>query len=320
MPESAKKLKHDLQPIDPSVVPRFSEIATFLRAPRLDDLDLVDIGIFGVPTDQGLSFRTGTRHGPAAIREASRFIRRYNPTTQVSPFEDFNVADLGDVTVPPYSLDATLANTQQFARRLRDARVQPIAVGGDHVVPLPVLRGLFDGTPLGLLQIDSHPDTNDEFYGHRENHATALRRLHEEGIIDAPRVVQLALRGTQFSRSDASYGREAGFNVITFDDYERLGRDQVIAKLCSVFAGGPTYITIDIDGLDPHDAPGTPVPEPGGLSMRDCQMILRGLSGLNIVGGDVCEVSPGLDPVGITALSAANLVFELACLIAARPA
>lgn len=319
MLRSAKKQQVDIRPLDASIVPRFSEVATFLRVPRSDDLEYADVGIFGVPTDQGLSFRTGTRHGPSAIREASRFIRRYNPTTHLSPFDSLNALDVGDVPISIYSLEETLANTTSFVKRLVDAGVRPLAIGGDHVVPLPVLRGIFRGAPIGLLHIDAHPDTNDEFYGHKFNHATAVRRLLEEGIIEPSRVVSLGLRGTQFNPSDSDYGIEAGFTVINYDDYERLGRAEVISTLKSVFGSEPMYITIDIDALDPHDAPGTSTLEPGGLSMRDLQVILRSLTDVYVVGADICEVAPGLDPSGVTAVNAANLAFELLCLMGLRP-
>lgn len=315
---SARKLHNDIQPHDSSRVPRYSEVATFVRAPRTDDIDVADVAVFGVPTDQGLSFRTGTRHGPAGIREASRFIRRYNPTTRMSPFERLNVIDAGDVEVPPYSLEKMLENAQAFARRVVDAGGRPIAIGGDHVIALAIVRGVALGQPVGLLDVDAHPDTNDTFYGHRYNHATVFRRLHEEGLLDASRVVQLGLRGTQFSNFDEEYGVNAGFTVINYDKYEELGRAEVISRLKSTFGTMPTYISIDIDGLDPRDAPGTPVVEPGGLSMRDMQVILRSLTGTNLIGADICEVSPQLDPSGITAVNAANLLFELLCLMAAR--
>jgi guanidinopropionase len=316
---SPRKAGRDVRPLDSSVVPRYASIATFMRAPSGVDLDVVDVGVFGVPTDQGLSSRTGTRHGPAAVREASRLIRAFNPSSRVSPFDAVNVTDVGDVDVHVYDLGETIARTTALVRRLREAGVAPLAIGGDHVVTLSVLRGLFDGAPFGLLQFDSHPDTNDVFYGSRENHATAIRRLHEEGVLDAARVVQLGLRGTQFSADDAAYGRAAGFTVITMDDYEAMGRAAAIDRIRSVLAGGPVYVTVDVDGLDPADAPGTAALEPGGLRMRDCQVIIRGLAGLDVRGADVCEVAPQLDPTGVTAVNAANLMFELLCVMAAVP-
>lgn len=317
---SAKKRKADLQPVNSSVVPRYAEIATFLRAPRTDDLDVVDIGIFGVPTDLGLSNRTGTRHGPAAVREGSRLIRRVQQFSGISPFDEVNIADLGDVGAHPYDLMRTIDLTTEFVKRLREHDVMPFAVGGDHVVPLPVLRGLFNGRPLGMLQIDSHPDTYDELYGTKINHATPFRRAAEEGLLDPKRVVQLGLRGTQFSRDDASGSRELGFTVITYDEYEDMGREKVITRVREVLGSGPVYITLDVDGLDPKDAPGTSALEPGGLSIRDCQVVLRSLRGLDVAGGDVCEVTPPLDPTGITAINAANAMFEIVCLMAAPAA
>jgi guanidinopropionase len=313
---SPKKSKVDLQPVDSGAIPRYSEIATFLRAPRADDLDTVDIGIFGVPTDLGLSNRTGARHGPAAVREGSRLIRRFNQSTGTSPFAGANIADLGDVGAHPYDLEVTIERTAEFVKNLREHQVKPFAVGGDHVVPLPVLRGLFDGRPLGMLQFDSHPDTYDEFYGKQITHATPFRRAVEEGLLDPKRVVQLGLRGTQFSPDDSAGSKQLGFTVITYDEYEEIGRDKTIARLREVLGGGPVYITYDVDGLDPKEAPGTSALEPGGFSMRDSQVMLRGLRGLDVVGGDVCEVTPQLDPLGITAVNAANLMFEIVCLMA----
>jgi len=316
---SAKKAKADLQPVDSGAIPRYSEVATFMRAPRTDDLDLVDIGIFGVPTDLGLSNRTGARHGPAAVREGSRLIRRFNQSTGTSPFDAVNIADLGDVGAHPYDLNETIERTAKFVSRLRQHQVKPFAVGGDHVVPLPVLRGLHDARPLGMLQFDSHPDTYDTFYGLKVTHATPFRRAVEEGLLDPERVVQLGLRGTQFSPDDSSGSKELGFTVITYDDYEAMGREKAIARVREVLGDGPVYITYDVDGLDPKEAPGTSALEPGGFSMRDSQVILRGLRGLDVVGGDVCEVTPQLDPTGITAVNAANLMFEIVCLMAETP-
>ena len=308
----------DLQPLDSSVVPRYAEVATFLRAPRVDDLDIVDIGIFGVPVDTA-TFRGGTREGPAAVREASRAIRRVNPRTGVSPFDAANVADLGDAPVNVLDLPGSMTATTQFVAALRQHHVVPVAVGGDHSATLAALRGLHDGQPFGVLQFDSHADIQDVFFSTRDNHATVMRRAHEEGLIDPGRVVQLGLRGTRYGDDDIQYGIDAGFTAITYDDYEEMGREAAIDLIKQTVSGGPLYVTYDVDGLDPTEAPGTAAREPGGLSMRDSQVILRALTGLPVVGGDVCEVAPSLDPTGLTALNAANLVFEIVCLIAAAP-
>lgn len=309
----------DLQPLDSSVIPRDADVATFMRLPRIDDLTHVDIGVFGVPLDAA-TYRGGTRQGPAAVREASRAIRRVNPRTAVSPFDLANVADIGDVPVNVLDYPGSLRLVRDYVAALRDAHVVPVAVGGDHSTSLPVLRGLYAGAPMGVIQFDAHADVQDVFFGTKDNHASLMRRATEEGLIDPSRVVQIGLRGTRFGDGDVQWGIDAGFTAITYDDYEDMGRRAVIERTREVIGDGPAYITYDIDGLDPTEAPGTPAREPGGLSMRDSQVILRSLDGLNIVGGDVCEVAPSLDPTGLTQLNGANLLFEIVCLIASAHA
>ncbi len=305
------------QPVDSGKIARFVDIATFMRAPQIDDLARVDIGLFGIPFDLGLAYRPGARHAPAAVREASRVIRRVNPTTGINPFERCQVADVGDVNCHPYDYDAGIDAMTAFVRALRGHGVAPLACGGDHIITLPCLRGLYDGTPFALVQFDSHSDTLDTFYGRRVTHATTIRRAHEEGLIDASRCVQIGLRGSLWDGSDFDYARDAGMRVITYDEYDAMGRDAAIAEIRRVVGSHPCYVTYDIDGLDPVYAPGTAVLEPGGFSMRDSQVILRSMTGLDIVGGDVAEVSPPLDVGGITVTNAANLMFEILCLMAA---
>jgi guanidinopropionase len=305
----------DLQPLDSSVIPRDADVATFMRLPRMHDLAHVDIGIFGVGLDAA-TFRGGTRQGPAAVREASRAIRRVNPRSGVSPFDLANVADVGDVPVNVLDYPGSIRMVQEFVAGLRKAAVAPVAVGGDHSTTLPVLRGLYSGVPLGVVQFDAHADVQDVFFGTKDNHASLMRRATEEGLIDPARVVQIGLRGTRFGDGDVQWGIDAGFMAITYDDYEEMGRTEVIERVREAMADGPVYITYDIDGLDPTEAPGTPAREPGGLSMRDSQVMLRSFEGLDVVAGDVCEVSPALDPTALTQLNAANLLFEIVCLLA----
>jgi guanidinopropionase len=309
-----------IPPVDSGRIPRFSEIATFMRAPRIDDLDRVDVALVGVPFDLGVGFRPGTRQGPAAIREASRLIRRVHATTGFDPFAAVQVADLGDVATHPFDLPASFEMIAGFFGGLRDHDVRPVAAGGDHSITLPILRGLRRDEPLGLVQVDSHPDIFDEFLGNRYNHATPIRRAVEEGLLDPRRIVQVGLRGGRASAGDWDWGLEAGIRMISYDEYEELGRAGVIAEIGRVIGDGPAYITFDIDGLDPSHAPGTGVPEPGGISMRDAQVLLRAMHGRAIVGADVVEVAPTLDPTGLTAVSAANVMYELLCLVAAAKA
>ena len=304
------------RPADATKTPRFADIATFMRVPRHDIDPQIDIGLIGVPFDLGLNFRSGPRDAPEAVRSASRLIRLVHPVSGVKPYDLCAVADLGDAPVNPMSKDLSLELIQGFYEKVDAAGIRPISVGGDHTVPLPILRALAKDRPVGLLQIDAHADILDELCGDRVNHATIMRRGHEEGLIDANRVVQLGLRGSRFGDDDIKYGQDAGYRCITIDEYEEMGRAAAIAEILRVLGDGPVYITLDIDGLDPSYAPGTPVPEIGGLIPRDVQVILRALLGCDVVGADICEVAPCYDPTGITSVTAANMMFEMLCLVA----
>ncbi len=304
------------RPVDATKVPRFADVATFLRVPRHGIDPEIDIGLVGVPFDLGLNYRSGPRDAPAAVRAASRLIRLAHPVSGVKPYELCNVADLGDAPVNPMSKDRSLELIQQFYEETDAAGIRPVSVGGDHTVPLPVLRALAKDRPVGILQIDSHADILDELCGDRFNHATIMRRAHEEGLIDARRVVQVGLRGSRFGDDDLRYGVEAGYRCITIDEYEAMGRAAAVAEILRVLGDGPVYVTLDVDGLDPSFCPGTPVPEIGGLTPRDVQVMLRALGGLDVVGADICEVAPCYDPSGITAVTAANMMFEMLCVIA----
>ena len=305
-----------IKPLDSGAVPRFMEVATFMRTPSVKDLDGIDIGLAGVPFDLGTTFRTGARQGPAQIREMSRFIRQVNPSTRVNPFDLCRVADVGDALINPLDLLGSVDSITEFFAGLREKGVAPVAAGGDHTVTLPILRGLVTDDPVGLIHFDAHADTLDELLGSRINHATPFRRAVEEGILDPKRVVQIGLRGTRYGDDDIQYGYDTGMRIITMDDFDDMGRQAVIAAIRETVGDGPAFLTFDIDGLDPTCAPGTGVPEPGGLTMRDAQVVIRGLQGLDLIGGDVCEVVPALDPQGMTALNAANLMFEILCVLA----
>jgi guanidinopropionase len=307
----------DFTPVDPAVVPRFADIATFMRTRRHDIGAAVDIGLVGVPFDIGLNYRSGARQGPAGVREASRVIRRVHPSSGIRPFEICNVADLGDAPVNPMNKDLSLELIQGFFADLHRHDILPIAIGGDHTIPLPILRALAAERPVGVLHFDAHADTLDELCGDRFNHATFLRRGFEEGLVDPARVIQVGLRGSRFDDDDIQFGYDAGYSIITMDEYEDMGRAAVIRRIDEVLGQGPVYISLDIDGLDPAFLPGTGVPEIGGITPRDAQVILRSLRGRQIVGADISEVSPCFDPTGITCVTVANLMFEMLCVMAA---
>jgi guanidinopropionase len=305
-----------LRPADPSVSPRFGDVATLLRAPRVPLEAGIDIALVGVPFDLGTNYRTGARGGPAGVREASRTIRLVHPTSRIAPFDLCEVADVGDVAINAMDLSASLTLIETSFRQVHELRATPIAVGGDHTIPLPILRVIAKQRPVGLVQFDAHPDTLDTLMGTRINHATTFRRAVEEGLLDPQRAVQVGLRGSMFSADDLRWSRDAGMRVITMDEFEQLGRARVIEEIGRVIGDGPTYVSFDIDGLDAANAMGTGVPEVGGYSVRDAQVMLQSLRGRHLVGADLCEVAPMYDPTGQTALNAANLLFELLCVVA----
>jgi guanidinopropionase len=304
------------QPLDPAQSPRFAEISTFFRLPRMAIDAELDIALVGVPFDLGVNFRSGARQGPAAIREASRIIRRVHPTSGTAPFALCNVADVGDTPINPLDLLGSIDMIERHFRSIAAAGATPIAVGGDHTIPLPILRALANKGPVGIVQFDAHADTLDELLGTKINHATTFRRGVEEGLIDPHRTLQIGLRGSRFGDDDIGYGQRAGMRVITMDEFEEIGRAKVIEEIVRVTGDGAVYISFDIDGLDASQAMGTGVPEIGGFSTRDAQMMLRSLRGKHVVGADICEVAPMYDPSGETQLNAANLMFEMLCVIA----
>jgi guanidinopropionase len=304
------------QPVDASITPRFAGPATFMRTQRHDIGPEVDIALIGVPFDIGVNYRAGARQGPAAVREASRLIRRVHPTSGIAPYDICNVADVGDAPVNPLDFARSITMIEGFFWKVQAVGATPISIGGDHTVPLPILRAIAKKEPVGILQIDSHADTLDTLAETKINHATAFRRGVEEGLIDPKRVIQVGLRGSRFSPDDIKWGEDQGFTCITIDRYEDLGRAAVVKEIERVLGKGPSYVTIDIDGIDPAWAPGTGVPEIGGLSPRDVQVMLRSLQGKNLIGGDICEVAPCYDPTGITAVVAANLMWEMLCVTA----
>lgn len=307
---------NDFQPVDAAVTPRFSDVATFLRTRRHDIARGIDIGLCGVPFDLGLNYRSGPRQGPAGVREASRIIRRVHPVSGVRPYDICTVADIGDAPINPLNKDESIDQIQAYFQAVKEAGIRPIAIGGDHTIPTPILRALAADRPVGILHIDAHADVLDTMCGTKVNHATFMRRGYEEKLIDPRRVVQLGLRGSRFGDEDVQFGYDKGYTIITLDDYEEMGRAAAIGKINAVLGDGPFYLSLDIDSIDPAYAPGTAVPEIGGLLPRDLQVIIRSLQGKDLIGADISEVAPCYDPTGITCVTAANMMFELLCVMA----
>ena len=311
-----KKLtKKSLAQHDVTAVPRFANLNPFMRAAHVDDPEGLDIAMFGVPFDLGSSFRTGARHGPAQVREMSRLIRQVHYPTMVEPFKECRIADIGDAPVHPLDIDESMRSIGAFVAKVCAAGALPLAVGGDHTITLPILRAVAQNGPLALIQIDAHSDTIDEVMGKKIANGTPIRRAIEERLLDPKRIVQLGLRGTLFASNDLVWAIDQGIRIIDMDEFQDGGIRHVLEVILEVVKDHPTYLTLDIDALDPAYAPGAGGLEIGGLTSREVQVLLRGLKGISLVGADLTEVSPPLDPSGMTAMLASQLMFEQLCLL-----
>ncbi|MEE9196195.1 MAG: agmatinase [Alphaproteobacteria bacterium] len=300
------------------LAPRYAEIATFMRAPRVRDPRELDIALIGVPFDGGVTNRPGARHGPREVRNASTLMRAVHHVTKVDPYALCRIGDMGDVAFSRiYELEVCLDDIAEFYARVHAAGAAPLTAGGDHAITLPIFRAIADkGQPLGMVHIDAHTDTWDEFLGSKYMHGTPFRRAVEEGLLDPKRTIQIGIRGAQNSDEGWTFSLESGMRVVFMEEFTELGVAAVIAEARRVVGDGPTYISFDVDGLDPVYAPGTGTPEVGGLTTIEAQALLRGLRGLDLVGGDVVEVAPPFDPSGNTALVGATMMYEILCLLA----
>lgn len=297
--------------------PRYSGIATFMRTPLVQDPSGIDIALIGVPYDGAVEGRSGARHGPREIRNMSSMIRTIHHATRINPYKLCNIADMGDVPFTNvYRPEEVHNDIMNYYQKVHEAGVVPLSAGGDHSISLPILRVLGKETPVGLVHIDAHTDTNDTEMGSKFSHGTPFRRAVEEGILDAKRTVQIGIRGAQNSEESWDFSIESGMRVIFMEEFTALGVNGVIDQVQLIIGDGPTYISFDIDGLDPAYAPGVGTPEIGGITTVEAQALLRGLRGLNLIGADVVEVSPPFDPSGNTALVAATVMFEILCLLA----
>jgi len=303
---------------DPMMEPRYQELATFMRSPWKPDLDGVDIALYGVPYDGGVTNRPGARHGPREIRNQSSLMRAIHHATRVNPFELCSVADVGDVRFSHvYDIAKANDDIEAFVRRIVDAGAMPLAAGGDHSVTYPIFRALATpDSPIGMIHIDAHTDTWGPFRGSKFHHGSPFRLAVDEGLLDPTRTIQIGIRGAQNWADGWQYSEEKGMRVVFIEEFAEIGVDAVIEEARRVVGDGPTYISFDVDGLDPVYAPGTGTPEVGGITTREANQLLRGLRNLNLIGGDVVEVSPPFDPSGNTALVGASLMYEILCLLA----
>lgn len=299
----------------------FADPTTLLGAPHKPDAWThgyagLDVALVGVPMDLGVTNRSGARLGPRAVRNVER-IGPYEHVLRCAPASLLKVADVGDVPMRSrYSLADSHADIEAFYRGIRAAHVIPLTVGGDHSITYPILRALGDGRPVGLVHIDAHCDTAGEFEGTKFNHAEPFRQAVLDGVLDPERTIQIGIRGAAEWLWEFSY--DSGMTVIHAEDLDSRGLPAIIEEARRVVGDGPTYISFDVDSLDPAFAPGTGTPEAGGLTPREALTILRGLAGVDVIGADVVEVAPAYDPTTVTAQNAAQVLFTQLCLVALR--
>ena len=306
---------HDLA--DPQTQPRYTGIPTFFRTAYTQDLSDTTIGVIGVPFDGGVTNRSGTRHGPREVRNQSSLMRRLNTATGIDPFARQKVRDLGDCWIEqPFALESALDEIAAFYRRVSEAGVRPLSVGGDHSISLPILRALAAAGPVGMVHVDAHCDTGDDYMGSRFHHGAPFRRAVEAGLLDPKRVIQIGIRGSTNDPNLWSFSRDSGMRIFSMDELHDRGWRAAVEEARRVVGDRPAYLSFDIDGLDPVYAPGTGTPEAGGISMIEAMRMVRGLGGINFIGADLVEVSPPFDHGGITAFHGASILFEILCVLA----
>ena len=306
------------KPVSGFDLPRFAGVPTFMRLPHVPleapKIKEVDIGIIGVPWDSGTTNRPGPRHGPRQLRDASTMIRAQHPVSGVRPYEKLNCADLGDVSINPADIEDSMNRITSFYKKVIEKGIKPLTAGGDHLTSLPVLRAVADKGPLGMIHFDSHTDLFHSYFdGTMFTHGTPFRRAVEENLLDPKRVIQIGIRGTQYDREDLDFANSVGIRVIKIEEFFDRGIEDVMAEAREIVGEKETYISYDIDFIDPAFAPGTGTPEVGGPNSYEALKVVRELSGVNIIAADMVEVSPPFDPSSNTAFLGVSVMFELLC-------
>ncbi len=304
------------QPISGNDLARFSGPNTFMRLPQAESLAALDVAVLGIPMDIGTSWRSGTRFGPKQIRSESAMIRPYNMATYAAPFDSLQIADIGDLAINTFSLAESLKIIKESYDAILAQQVIPVAMGGDHSITLPILRAIANRHgPVALVHVDAHADVNDEMFGEKETHGTVFRRAFEEGLIVPDKTFQIGIRGSGYAASDFTEAKGWGFRQFPAWELWQQNLTVIGSQIRKDIGEHPVYITYDIDSLDPSFAAGTGTPEIAGLTTPQALQLIQALRGLNVVGCDLVEVSPPYDPSGNTALTAANLLFELLCIL-----
>lgn len=315
MPSQRKfRLPHP-EPVDAMTYARFTGIPTFMRLPHITQPEELEVALVGVPFDGGTTYRPGPRFGPRHVRTQSAIIRPWNPVLHVNPFRQHRIADFGDLSVNPLSIEDTFTRIERGITALLDAGARCVSVGGDHSISLPILRAVAKKhRPVSLIQFDAHGDLWDEYFGSKYSHGTPFRRAFEEGLLQDGGVLQVGLRGQVYGEDDFDFARRHKVRMVTAEEFHKKGLASVRNHL-RAFRNKCVYVTLDIDVVDPAFAPGTGTPQVGGFTTVQILELVRSLRGLNIVGCDLVEVSPPYDTGELTSLLAANLLFELLCVL-----
>lgn len=303
------------QPLGGNQMPRFGGPGTMFRLPSSDISNDLDIGILGVPLDIGASNRSGTRFGPRSVRNESVLVRPYGMYTKAAPFDSFQIADIGDAPINTFNLADSIRIIEEHYDTVMASNIKPVTVGGDHTISLPILRALHKKHGMmALVHVDAHADINDSMFGEKECHGTIFRRAIEEGLVDPKKMIQIGQRATGYSAGDFQWAVDRGVRVVQAEECWLKSLSPLMEEVREIIGGDtPTYLTFDIDGIDPAFAPGTGTPEPAGLTSPQALEIIRGMWDTNLIGADLVEVSPPYDTSGNTSLLAANLIFEMLC-------
>jgi guanidinobutyrase len=308
------------QPLGGNDMPRAGGPGTMMRLPTQPTAAGLNAAFIGIPMDHGTSFRPGTRLGPRQIRAESAMLRPFNMATGAAPFDHLQVADIGDVPINTFDLKKTVDIITDFYTDVLSHNAISLTLGGDHTLTWPILRAMkAKHGPVALIHIDAHADINDTMFGEKVAHGCPFRRAWEDGCLVNDKVFQIGLRGTGYSPDDFNWGREKGWTVIQAEACWHKSLTPLIADIKAKIGNTPTYLTYDIDSLDPAFAPGTGTLEVGGLTIWQALELIRGCAGVNLVGADLVEVSPPYDPQGTTALVAANLLYEMLCVLPGVP-
>jgi len=306
-------------PVDATTIPRFAGPSTFARLPTIHEVERADVAVLGIPFDSGVSYRPGARFGPSHVRASSKLLREFNPVQQIEPFGAQQVVDAGDLACNPFDIEQAIQQIDAGLRTVVETGAKPMTIGGDHTIALPLLRVMREiHGPIAVVHFDAHLDTWDTYFGAPYTHGTPFRRASEEGLLDRSGCMHVGIRGPLYSKEDLTDDQILGFQVLGSHDMDDLGWRGAVERIKTRVGNRPTYISLDIDVLDPAFAPGTGTPEAGGLTSRELLNILRAFSEINLVGADIVEVAPAYDHAEITGIAAAHASYEIISAMASR--